>query len=392
MNENPLLRAAAELFTDRTVISFACVLIFLIIYNRIYRYAQRWKANRWLKTLITSWVIVSLMFGVYILIVMCSGYISSLRFNNGGSFPQSPVHSWVAGLFASISVSFLYTLNEYIRNLFIKKTRSKKLKPLYDGIIVFLLVNIFVITVNAFTNQSILIAISFFGDYISATLGCALAFITYSYHQSFQNHEIQEKTIKILRLQEQLTQSQLDALSSKINPHFLYNSLNSIAGLSTTDGEKTRDMAIALSKLFRYNINKDDSNYATIKDEVEMVMIYLEIEKIRFEENLQYTIDISEAAANELIPKHLLQPLVENAVKHGMTKDGVHINIAVAKNEKVLTLAVSDSGEPFDVDFNPGYGIKSLYDKLDLLANGNYEISFLSNPKAVQIKLGKHHQ
>ena len=193
-------------------------------------------------------------------------------------------------------------------------------------------------------------------------------------------------------MQQQVAQSQLDALSSKINPHFLYNALNSIAGLSTTDGLKTRDMAIALSKLFRYNINTEESNYATIAQEMEMVLVYLEIEKIRFEEKLQYNISISQEIELELIPKHILQPLVENAVKHGAGLNGVSIHISIRKNEGRIVIAVADNGRPFNTDFNPGYGIKSLYDKLDILASGNYEIAFLNEPKEVQITLGQYYK
>lgn len=226
--------------------------------------------------------------------------------------------------------------------------------------------------------------------YIPASTGSAFAFMFYNYYLYQNKLKIQEKELLISRLQQQLSQSQLDALSSKINPHFLYNALNSIAGLATSDGLKTRSMAIALSKLFRYNINKEESNYVSVEDELEMVLTYLEIEKIRFGDRLQYSCSMPPSLATELIPRHLLQPLVENAVKHGGNADLLEIKIAIIKNERGIVLCVADNGKPFDQDFNPGYGIKSLYDKLDLLTLGNYEVVLENNPKQVCITIGDH--
>src|SRR5690606_6933184 len=152
-----------------------------------------------------------------------------------------------------------------------------------------------------------------------------------------------------------------------INPHFLYNSLNSIAGLSTENSIKTREMAMALSKLFKYNINRDENSFASIKDEVEMAVLYLNIEKIRFEERLDYSVSIQPGIEDVLKPRHVVQPIVENAVKYGFGKDGIEITIAIEKRDEVVVLKVGDKGNEFDVSFNPGYGIKSLYDKLDIL-------------------------
>ncbi|QIL41255.1 hypothetical protein G7074_19485 [Pedobacter sp. HDW13] len=235
--------------------------------------------------------------------------------------------------------------------------------------------------------NNILVSLSI---WIPGPTGCALAFAFYNYYIYNNRLKFREKELQIVRLQQQLSQSQLDALSSKINPHFLYNALNSIAGLATSDGLKTRSMAIALSKFFRYNVNKEESNYVSVSEEMEMVLTYLEIEKIRFDERLNYSYNIPNELEDELIPRHILQPLVENAVKHGGQTDNLEINIVMKKDEKNIVLQVADNGKPFDQDFSPGYGIKSLYDKLDLLTSGQYEIAFENHPKQVNITIGEH--
>ena len=198
----------------------------------------------------------------------------------------------------------------------------------------------------------------------------------------------QVKEMETLKLKEQLMQAQLDALHAKINPHFLYNSLNSIAGLALTDGHKTRKMAISLSKFFRYSINRENSNLTTVKEEMEMAETYLEIEKVRFEERLNFKITIDQGLEEFKIPRFILQPLVENSVKHGMKGDlqELFISIHARYEGKKLTLSVQDNGLPFAENFAPGYGLKSVYDKLDLLFPGKYEVALYNSPEK-QVKI-----
>jgi len=190
------------------------------------------------------------------------------------------------------------------------------------------------------------------------------------------------KELETLQLKEQLTQAQLDVLHAKINPHFLYNALNSIAGLALTDGHKTRQMAVSLSKFFRYSINREQSNLTTLQEEMEMVETYLTIEKVRFEDLLNYEIKIEPGLEELKIPRFLLQPLVENAVKHGLKGDRheLFIHIHAQRDGKKLSLSVQDNGLPFVDNFEPGYGLKSVYNKLDLLFPEKYEVVLFNTP------------
>ena len=129
-----------------------------------------------------------------------------------------------------------------------------------------------------------------------------------------------EKDIKISQQSELLVKSQLNAIQARINPHFLYNSLNSIAELSGIDSNRTEKMALALSKLFQYNLNRENKMKAKISEEIEMVEQYLFVEKQRFDDRLDFKIDVDKTLKNKEIPKFLLQPLVENAIKHGISK------------------------------------------------------------------------
>jgi len=129
-----------------------------------------------------------------------------------------------------------------------------------------------------------------------------------------------------------------------------------------------------------------------VKEEVEMAEVYLQIEKIRFEDKLNYQIIVDDSANHYLLPRFLVQPLMENAVKHGLKATGQITNIIleIKSDSNSIVVNVADTGPQFPQDLNPGYGVKSVYDKLDLLFPGNYEIHFSNEPrKQVSVKIQK---
>jgi len=129
---------------------------------------------------------------------------------------------------------------------------------------------------------------------------------------------LQEKTKAEGRLNEIVRESELNLLKSQINPHFLFNSLNSISALTITNPEQAREMTIKLSDFLRYSVSMGNSRFSTLGKEMEHIRKYLDIEKVRFGTKLQYTFTIDEACLNCEIPVMILQPLYENAIKHGV--------------------------------------------------------------------------
>lgn len=239
----------------------------------------------------------------------------------------------------------------------------------------------------SFANLEITLLYSFYSACMAGFI-----YVTMSYIDLERKRKLNEKELEVSKLQALKTKAELDALHSKINPHFLYNALNSIADLSITDGKKARKMTIALADLFRYSINYSDHNYSTIQEEVEMVRVYLEIEKIRFEDQLNYSIQLEEDVNHYLIPRFLLQPVVENAVKHGLKATGkmTEIDITIKNGGGGLQIIIADNGPGFPNELTPGYGVKSMYDKLDLLFPNQYEIHFTNRPqKSVLMNIHK---
>lgn len=209
--------------------------------------------------------------------------------------------------------------------------------------------------------------------------------IIYFYHAQKGRMEtrLKEKELDVAKLTQLKAQAELQTLQSKINPHFLYNSLNSIASLIHEDADKAEDMTLKLSKLFRYSINSQQENMATLREEMEIVNTYLAIEKVRFGDRINFTSQINPDVLDVRIPRFLIQPLVENALKHGLNNkaDNGQLNIMADKHGDELVVSIADNGKPFPDDINMGYGLQSTYDKLTLLYGDAYRIQIVNEPQ-----------
>ncbi|MDO3695234.1 histidine kinase [Wenyingzhuangia sp. chi5] len=203
---------------------------------------------------------------------------------------------------------------------------------------------------------------------------------------------IVENEMKLSNLRELKTKAELTSLQSQINPHFLYNALNSIASLAHTNADKTEKMALSLSDLFKYTINRKDKKISTVNDELEMVRSYLEIEQTRFGDRLEFVINVEDEVLQEEIPMFLLQPLVENAVKHGVSKieDKGVIKLNIIKKDKGLEIEVTDNGPDFPEGLVSGHGLQTVYDLLRLSYGDKAALKWQNTPqKSICILIDK---
>jgi len=156
------------------------------------------------------------------------------------------------------------------------------------------------------------------------------------------------------------------------------------------DADKAEEMTLKLSRLFRYSINSQHENFATVKDELEIVNTYMDIETIRFGDRIEFRDEVCEEVLQELIPRFLIQPLVENALKHGLAdiiSNGLLI-LKISKQENMIVITLADNGPDFPDELRAGYGLQSTYDKLSLLYQNNYEVQLINKPeKQVKITL-----
>ncbi len=189
---------------------------------------------------------------------------------------------------------------------------------------------------------------------------------------------------KRLQKSEQQTlasQAALEALQASVNPHFLYNALNAIAGLATQDGEKTKKMALSLSSFYQYMTNKTDQQISSLADELALIDNYLAIEKIRFEEQLQVSLEIDPAAQTSQLPRFILQPIIENAIKYGFHQNKIAVRIEAQLVETDLIIKIFDGGKAFDDQLSQGYGLQSVAKKLRYLYPDRHQLAFINTPE-----------
>ena len=148
------------------------------------------------------------------------------------------------------------------------------------------------------------------------------------------------------QLRQQTVEAELRALRAQVNPHFLFNALNTIADLIVVDAGKAERMTERLSDVFRYVLTHSQKTTITVGEEIEFVRRYLEIEEARFRDRLQTTIHLAPEVAEMKVPALLLQPIVENAIKHGLAPklEGGSLTISASRSDSWLLLTVEDNG------------------------------------------------
>jgi len=180
-----------------------------------------------------------------------------------------------------------------------------------------------------------------------------------------------ESRVRVERLRELAARSELKALRAQINPHFLFNALNSISALITVDSEAAEATLEKLAGIFRRTLEASERESVTLGDELNLVESYLDIERARFGRRLAVEREIESEALAVPVPPLILQPVVENAVRHGISPrvDGGTVRIEARAVEGVLTVVVEDDGpgvEPHLVDgmLENGYGLRNVRDRL----------------------------
>ena len=167
-----------------------------------------------------------------------------------------------------------------------------------------------------------------------------------------------ESERQAMQLQFHAQEAELRALRAQINPHFLFNSLNSISALTTADPSAARTMTLLLADFLRRSLSLGNKDFVTVRDEVELATSFLEIERVRFGPRLQVRLEIDEDAKSLFVPPLLLQPLVENAVGHGIAHlvEGGEIAISVRRAGSRLVMRVENPCDP-EGPRNRGHGI-----------------------------------
>jgi signal transduction histidine kinase len=185
---------------------------------------------------------------------------------------------------------------------------------------------------------------------------------------------------------EELTSAELRALRAQVDPHFLFNSLNTIADLAVIAPSRAEEMTLRLSAVFRYVLVNTDRHFASLDEELEFARSYLDIEQMRFGDRLQVLFDIDPTTLSQPIPTLLLQPLIENALKHGLAprRGGGTLVIASKSSEDSISISIADNGaglgqKKVPSERSTGVGVENVTNRLKLAYGGR--ASFVLRPR-----------
>jgi len=190
------------------------------------------------------------------------------------------------------------------------------------------------------------------------------------YHLLVYYRALQEKKLNETQLNLLARESELNVLRSQMNPHFLFNSLNSISSLTVSNPDKAREMIIQLSDFLRYALKYRQRDETTFADELKNIELYLSIEKTRFEDKLIFEKKIEAVCLNAKVPNMILQPLVENAIKHGVyeSTSPVVITLWCKGTEDYIEIKLKNNYDPAGKSrTGAGLGLKNVENRLQLI-------------------------
>jgi len=214
--------------------------------------------------------------------------------------------------------------------------------------------------------------------------------LIYFFYPFFKNYKQEE--IKNLQLEAAHQEFQINRLRSQLNPHFIFNAMNSIRALIDEDPTKAKKAITQLSNVLRNSLLMDEKKLIPMEDEINIVKDYLEIEKARYEERLNVNWEIHKHNESRMIPPLMLQTLVENAIKHGISKlpKGGDLNINLSCVQDGYKIEVSNSGtlgEPDRSNNGTGYGLSSTRKRLELIYDDQAEFDLFQEHDMVKAKV-----
>lgn len=183
------------------------------------------------------------------------------------------------------------------------------------------------------------------------------------------NEVIQEEKIKRLSSEKETLEANLRLLQAQIEPHFLFNTLSNVLSLIDTNPTDGKSMLVDLIHYLRTSLSRTLPDQTTLDQEIDMIKAYLNIQKLRMGDRLHFRVELPDAVRRLPFPPMLLQPLVENAIKHGLEPkmEGGEITIKVAEKDDLIEIEVTDTGSGFSSFHNTGVGIGNVRERIKLL-------------------------
>jgi len=198
------------------------------------------------------------------------------------------------------------------------------------------------------------------------------------------NSKLQREHEQLLRAQTLAKDAQLEMLRYQLNPHFMFNTMNAISTLILKEENDTAsEMLDKLCDFFRHSLEATKQSNSTMKDELELLKLYLSIEKVRFGKRLKVNFDVDKDVMHCVLPNMLCQPIIENAVKYAVepSKEGAEITFKAYKSDESLIIKIKDTGQAVKELHSKGFGIglQNTRSRLDVMFNGECEVTLTPN-------------
>jgi sensor histidine kinase YesM len=313
----------------------------------------------------------SILLYLLFVIVIAVLYINLITLEGKASFNIKLVDAIAFNLLiAALGLSFWYS------SVYLSIENNQITKVILTHFGGGILISVVWLALGYFAVISIINDTDMFGDFFVKTIksrfiiGILYYFLlTAFYYVVIYYSEFQERTVKETELKNLVTEAELRSLKFQINPHFIFNSLNSMSALTEIDPKKAKQMIIKLADFLRYTLANNDRQQNTLNEELKNIKLYLDIEKIRFDDKFIYVEELHEECGKTEIPSMILQPLFENAIKHAVyeTLDAVTIKLTCTRQDDFLKITLCNNFEGESHKKGAGVGLKNIKDRLSLI-------------------------
>ncbi len=318
--------------------------------------------------------IKNLYFYISIWIFISSIHSLLLNYNQNIIWRWSVLDSVVFNfIYSALGLSFWYTC-KYIpleKNSLIKIVVSHAFAAVFSSVI-WVSLSYHTITKLLTTEESYQVFLQGSLTWRSL-LGSLFYFIIISFYYIYiYSMNFKEQLLKQAELQTLIKEAELKSLKFQINPHFLFNSLNSINSLTISSPQKAGEMTVKLGDYLRYTLSKNEKQETRLKEELDSAKLYLEIEKIRFADKFKYIEEIQNNCNEIPVPNMILQPLFENAIKHGVYEsvEKVTIKFLCRKHGDYLKITVENNFAPETFSKKgEGIGLENIQRRLEMIYN-----------------------
>ena len=224
-----------------------------------------------------------------------------------------------------------------------------------------------------------------FGGWLAFSLATMFVW-TAMFFIMLYNTKLQKEHEMLLMAETRAKDAQLQMLRYQINPHFMFNTMNAISTLIyKNENDKANNMLDKLCELFRYSLEQNNKTHSSIRKELELLQLYVDIEKVRFGSRLKFNQEVDANALQAQVPSMLLQPLLENSIKYAVEPKAAEslVKLEIEQLGRKVVIRLSDQGvvEHSEEKHGLGIGLKNTKERLNTMFSGDVSIEFLSSPE-----------